>query len=70
MVIAEAIIALGDALDLVVIAEGVENEEQLLFLKARDCPIAQGFLFSKAITVETMTEYLQRENDAVNLPIE
>ena len=70
MVIAEAVIALGDALELVVIAEGVENEEQLLFLKARDCPVAQGFLFSKAIAVEAMTEYLQREKDAVNLLIE
>ncbi|MFT6122463.1 MAG: diguanylate cyclase (GGDEF)-like protein [Oleiphilaceae bacterium] len=62
MVIAEAVIALGGALNLVVVAEGIENEEQLQFLKARACPVAQGFLFSKPITVEAMTQYLQKEN--------
>jgi EAL domain-containing protein (putative c-di-GMP-specific phosphodiesterase class I) len=56
------VIALGGALNLVVVAEGIENEEQLQFLKARACPVAQGFLFSKPITVEAMTQYLQKEN--------
>lgn len=60
-VIAEAVIALGGALNLVVVAEGVENEEQLQFLKARGCPVAQGFLFSKPIAVEAMTGYLEKE---------
>jgi len=67
MVIVEAVIALGNALDLIVVAEGVENEEQLHFLKARDCPVAQGFLFSKAITAVAMTNYLQREKDQAKL---
>jgi EAL domain-containing protein (putative c-di-GMP-specific phosphodiesterase class I) len=67
MVIAEAVIALGNALNLIVIAEGVENEEQLRFLKKRDCPVAQGFLFSKAITADAMTEYLQTDQGKENL---
>ena len=67
MVIAEAVIALGDALDLIVVAEGVENEEQFRFLKERDCPVAQGYLFSKAIDAEAMTEYLQVDQVKVGL---
>ena len=57
-VITEAVIALGDALNLVVVAEGVEKEEQFEFLKSRGCPVAQGYLFSKAIEVDAMTDYL------------
>jgi diguanylate cyclase (GGDEF)-like protein len=62
MHIAEAVIVLGGALNLVVVAEGVENEEQLQFLKDRGCPVAQGYLFSKPIAVEAMTQFLQKEH--------
>jgi diguanylate cyclase (GGDEF)-like protein len=47
--LAQAIISLGHSLNLKVIAEGVEEEAQLDFLKAHHCDEAQGFLFSKAV---------------------
>jgi len=45
--IASAIIAMAHALGIRVIAEGVETEEQLVFLRARRCSGVQGFYFSK-----------------------
>jgi diguanylate cyclase (GGDEF)-like protein/PAS domain S-box-containing protein len=45
--IATTIITLGKSLDLKVIAEGVENEEQLNFLAERGCDAAQGFYIGR-----------------------
>ena len=50
--LAQAIISLGHSLKLKVIAEGVEEESQLEFLKAHHCDEAQGFLFSRAVSPE------------------
>ena len=50
--LARAIISLGHSLKLKVIAEGVEEQSQLEFLKAHNCDEAQGFLFSKAVAPE------------------
>ncbi|WP_306606513.1 EAL domain-containing protein [Azonexus sp.] len=49
--IATAIIAMASALDIRVVAEGVENEEQKMTLLASGCSIAQGYLFAKPLTV-------------------
>ncbi|MGZ3254845.1 MAG: putative bifunctional diguanylate cyclase/phosphodiesterase, partial [Burkholderiaceae bacterium] len=50
--IVRAIIAMSRSLGLHVIAEGVETEAQLQFLKENGCANFQGFLFSKAIPIE------------------
>ncbi|MBL4930979.1 GGDEF domain-containing phosphodiesterase [Clostridium paridis] len=47
--ITASMINLGKRLNLTVVAEGVENNEQLSFLKTNKCNIAQGYLFSKPI---------------------
>ncbi len=57
--IASAIIALGHSLRLKVVAEGVEHEHQLEFLRSRNCDEYQGYLFSKPIPAEAF-EVLMR----------
>ncbi len=54
--IVAAIIALSHALDLIVIAEGVETDVQLEVLEALECDRAQGFLFSKSIAPNAIDE--------------
>ncbi|HEY6119406.1 MAG TPA: EAL domain-containing protein, partial [Pyrinomonadaceae bacterium] len=48
--IVRAIVTLGHALDLNVVAEGVETPEQLEYLIALNCDMVQGFLFSKSLS--------------------
>lgn len=47
--IATAIIAMGNSLNLKVIAEGVETQAQYDFLKKNNCDEVQGFLFSRPL---------------------
>jgi len=49
MAIVDAIIAVGKAVGLEVIAEGVESNMQLKHLKERQCDMVQGYLFSKPV---------------------
>lgn len=51
-IIAKAIIAMGHALGLTVVGEGVETPQQLGFLAREGCDYAQGFLFSPAVRGE------------------
>jgi polar amino acid transport system substrate-binding protein len=48
-------------MDLEVVAEGVETEEQLFFLKRENCDKAQGYLFSKPIPAEELEELLRKQ---------
>jgi diguanylate cyclase (GGDEF)-like protein/PAS domain S-box-containing protein len=52
--IAQATVALAHGLSLVVIAEGVETEDQYQFLKAIGCDEVQGYLFSRPVPPEQM----------------
>jgi EAL domain-containing protein (putative c-di-GMP-specific phosphodiesterase class I) len=58
--IAEAVISLGHSLGLKVIAEGVETEQQLVFLRARGCDEVQGYYYSKPIDSDSVCALLQR----------
>ncbi|MDA0690205.1 MAG: EAL domain-containing protein, partial [Proteobacteria bacterium] len=56
----KTIIALAENLGLTCVAEGVENKEQLEFLRAEHCHAAQGFYFSQPLPAhEFFTRYLQ-----------
>jgi len=55
--IARAMIALGQALGLRVVAEGVETQAQADFLQAEGCRIAQGYLFSRALPAAQFEVY-------------
>ena len=59
--IVRAIITLGHALDLTVVAEGVETREQLEYLGSLDCDVVQGFLFSKSLATEDFEELLREQ---------
>ena len=54
--IATAIIVMAQSLGLDVIAEGVENIEQLTFLQTLDCHTMQGFYFSAAVPPHKISE--------------
>ena len=67
--IASSIIVLGLSLGMEVLAEGVETEEQLEFLKLNDCDYFQGYLGSKPVTAKQCSELLTRQrsvNDKSN----
>jgi len=52
--IVKAILRLGQALKLKVIAEGVETEEQAAFLHQNACDSFQGYLYSKPVTIDEL----------------
>jgi EAL domain-containing protein (putative c-di-GMP-specific phosphodiesterase class I) len=57
--ITTAIIEMARALNLAVLAEGVENEAQLSFLQSQQCHTIQGFYFSRPVAVEQIDEHLR-----------
>ena len=59
--IVDAVIAIGNGLDVNVCAEGVEYKEQAMELLARGCVEAQGYHFSKALPADEATRILDKE---------
>jgi diguanylate cyclase (GGDEF)-like protein len=57
--IATAIISMGKALGLTVVAEGVETTEQDAFLRGHLCDELQGFLFSKPVPADDIPALLR-----------
>ena len=58
--IVEAVLGLGKHFNMKVVAEGVEDEEQLNFLKSQGCDIAQGYYISKPLSQEQYQVWLER----------
>ena len=57
--IVQTIVAMAHSLKLEVVAEGVENEEQLEFLRACSCDVIQGFHFSVPLSVDEVPGFLK-----------
>ena len=60
-VVAKAIVSLAINLKMMVIAEGVETEQQLLYLSQHGCNEIQGYLFSKPLPAEDISKMLSQE---------
>ena len=54
-----ALISMGHSLNLEVLAEGVETEEQMSFLRDHNCDQIQGYYFSKPLDAEAFAEKLR-----------
>lgn len=62
--ICSMIIEMGHSLEMDVVAEGVETEDQLRFLRALNCDYAQGHLFGPAMPAERMGELIRAGNQS------
>jgi diguanylate cyclase (GGDEF)-like protein/PAS domain S-box-containing protein len=60
--IVTAIIAMATSLQLRIVAEGVETDEQLRFLKSVGCDAVQGFYFSAPVSANQITDFLRKPN--------
>jgi EAL domain-containing protein (putative c-di-GMP-specific phosphodiesterase class I) len=64
--ITSGIIGMAKSLNLKVIAEGVETEAQMSFLRAHQCDEIQGYYFSKPLTVDKVADKLRSNNSDPN----
>jgi EAL domain-containing protein (putative c-di-GMP-specific phosphodiesterase class I) len=60
--ITTAIISMAKSLRLKVIAEGVENEAQMSFLRTHQCDEIQGYYFSKPLAVDKVADKLRGDH--------
>ena len=56
---ARMVIGIAKSMNLDLIAEGVESESQLDFLRAEGCKLIQGFYFSKPLSADDAQDYLK-----------
>lgn len=64
--IAEVVIMLAKALGLKIVAEGVENKQQLDFLISKDCDYIQGYYYSKPLPSDEFTKLLQQDRQKID----
>lgn len=60
--LAKAVLDMAKALDIQVIAEGVESAEQVEWLKQMGCEYLQGFYFSKSLDLQALCAHLKEEH--------
>jgi len=68
--IAQAIISMGKALGMTVVAEGVETAEQETFLRDHACDEMQGFLFSRPVPSQQLAELLRAAPLLISPPLQ
>jgi len=61
MMITSAIISMAKSLGLKVVAEGVENNEQVTFLKEKQCDLMQGYYFSRPVPAYEFEQLLKQQ---------
>jgi diguanylate cyclase (GGDEF)-like protein/PAS domain S-box-containing protein len=66
--LAAAIIAIGERLGLEVVAEGIEEPEQIGTLRDLGCELGQGFLFARPMPHPALVSYLDEEDEPVEAP--
>jgi diguanylate cyclase (GGDEF)-like protein/PAS domain S-box-containing protein len=60
-VIASTVLALGKSLELDIVAEGVENEEQVKFFKQNNCDEMQGYFFGRPMSNEDFQRFFREK---------
>ena len=63
-VLVQSLIRFAQSLDMSVVAEGVERQEQLDFLRSCGCDIVQGYFMSRPIPEEDAIQFLLAKNNA------
>ena len=58
--VVQNIIDLAKALKMTVVAEGIESEEQVAFLRTTECDLIQGYYYSKPISAKDFEDYMAR----------
>ncbi len=61
VLIAQAIIAMANSLNMALVVEGIETVRQLNFFRQQGCRIVQGYLFSKPVEPEAILEMLRAQ---------
>lgn len=67
--IAATIAAMAHALNKQVVAEGVETQAQLDFLRKHDCELIQGYYFSRPLTAEATATFVNATDNALQASV-
>ena len=62
MTIVKSTLELGKSMGLEVVAEGVENAQQVQLFKQMECPLTQGYFLAKPMPVSKLNEWLTHNN--------
>ncbi|CAJ0783235.1 hypothetical protein LMG7141_01364 [Ralstonia condita] len=68
--IASAVIAMAHSLNMEVVAEGVEDPEQLMLLRGAGCDLGQGYLFSRPLQADPLMAWIKRLDSGADAPTE
>jgi len=62
LTIVQAIVGLGKSLGMIIIAEGVETEQQVQLLLDHDCYFHQGYYYSRPLSYDALIEFINEKN--------